>query len=71
MKGRISRGSIYYADLNPSTGSEEEGIRPVLVIQNNIGNFFNKTIIAIPLSTKKGKLPTHVKIPKTKIVVLI
>lgn len=60
----MKRGDIYYANLNPVKGSEEGGIRPVIIIQNNIGNFFSSTIIAIPISTKKGRLPTHIKIPK-------
>ena len=62
--GKMRRGDVYYANLNPRKGSEEGGIRPIVVVQNNVGNYFSKTIIAIPITTKKGKLPTHIKIPK-------
>lgn len=60
----MKRGDVYYANLNPVTGSEEGGVRPVVIIQNNVGNHFSSTIIGIPISTKKGRLPTHIKIPK-------
>ena len=46
-KGHIQRGDIYYADLRPAIGSEQDGIRPVLVIQNNVGNRFSPTVIVI------------------------
>lgn len=60
-KRRIRRGDIYHADLNPVIGSEQGGIRPVLVIQNNIGNQHSPTIIVAAItSQKKAKLPTHV-----------
>ena len=64
MGKTIKRGDVYYANLNPRKGSEEGGIRPIVVVQNNVGNYFSKTIIPIPITTKKGKLPTHIKIPK-------
>lgn len=60
----IKRGDVFYADLNPVVGSEQGGIRPVLVIQNDIGNKYSPTVIvaAITSKIKKGKLPTHVEI---------
>lgn len=63
MKNHIVRGAIFYADLNPVVGSEQNGIRPVLVVQNDIGNKFSSTIIVAPISTKKKlNLPTHILI---------
>ena len=58
----ISRGDIYYADLRPVIGSEQGGIRPVLILQNNVGNRHSPTVIAAPITRKMGKprLPTHV-----------
>lgn len=55
------RGDIYLADLNPYYGFEEGGVRPVLVLQNNIGNFYCPTLIVAPLTSqiKKPKQPTH------------
>lgn len=60
----IKRGDIYYADLSPVIGSEQGGIRPVLVIQNDIGNKYSPTIIvtAITSQINKAKLPTHIEI---------
>ena len=60
----IKRGDIYYADLSPVVGSEQGGIRPVLIIQNNIGNRHSPTIICAEISSKKkkAKLPTHIEI---------
>ena len=62
----IKRGQIYLADLNPVMGSEQGGIRPVVVIQNNIGNRFSPTIIvaAITARTKKN-IPTHARLQST------
>ena len=61
MERTISRGDIYYAELNPVIGSEKGGTRPVLIISNNTGNRFSQTVIiaAITSRPKKGKLPTH------------
>jgi len=61
----VTRGDVYYADLNPVVGSEQGGVRPVLVIQNNIGNKYSPTIIVAAITSKieKAKLPTHVEIP--------
>ena len=60
----IKRGDVYFADLSPVVGSEQGGIRPVLVIQNDIGNRFSPTVIvaAITAQIQKAKLPTHVEI---------
>ncbi|AZR71981.1 PemK family transcriptional regulator [Anoxybacter fermentans] len=60
----IKRGDVYYADLNPVVGSEQGGVRPVLVIQNDIGNKYSPTVIVAAITSKidKAKLPTHVEI---------
>lgn len=60
----VKRGDIFYADLSPVVGSEQGGIRPVIVIQNNIGNKYSPTVIiaAITSQINKAKLPTHVEI---------
>jgi mRNA interferase MazF len=60
----VKRGDVFFADLSPVVGSEQGGIRPVLVIQNDIGNRFSPTVIvaAITAQIQKAKLPTHVEI---------
>lgn len=60
----VKRGDVYFADLSPVVGSEQGGVRPVLIIQNNIGNRFSPTVIvaAITAQIQKAKLPTHVEI---------
>lgn len=60
----IRRGDIYYADLRPVVGSEQGGIRPVLIIQNDIGNKHSPTVICAAITSKmnKAKLPTHIEI---------
>ena len=60
----IKRGDIYYADLRPVVGSEQGGIRPVLIIQNDIGNKHSPTVICAAITSKmnKAKLPTHVEL---------
>ena len=60
----IRRGDIYYADLRPVVGSEQGGVRPVLVIQNDIGNKHSPTVICAAITSKmnKAKLPTHVEL---------
>ncbi|MBS4537427.1 type II toxin-antitoxin system PemK/MazF family toxin [Clostridium sp. D2Q-11] len=60
----IKRGDIFYADLSPVIGSEQGGVRPVLVIQNDVGNKYSPTIIiaAITSQINKAKLPTHIEI---------
>lgn len=61
----ILRGDIFYADLSPVKGSEQGGTRPVLVIQNDVGNKFSTTVIVAPITSriKKKELPTHVQLP--------
>ena len=58
----IKRGDIYYADLIPVIGSEQGGLRPVLIIQNDVGNKYSPTVIAAAITSKmtKAKLPTHI-----------
>lgn len=58
----IRRGDVYYADLSPVVGSEQGGVRPVVVIQNDKGNRYSKTVIIAPVSKKMSKppIPTHV-----------
>lgn len=75
----VKRGDVFYADLSPVIGSEQGGVRPVLVVQNDIGNKYSPTIIvaAITSQINKAKLPTHVEItapeyglPKDSVVLL-
>ena len=63
---KIRRGDIYYADLDPAQGSEQGGLRPVLIVQNDTGNAHSPTTQTVPLTTQtqKGRLPTHVRISK-------
>ncbi len=62
----VKRGNIYYADLSGTIGSEQGGIRPVLVVQNDVGNFHSPTIIIAPISTAgKHYLPVHIRIGKS------
>lgn len=60
----VHRGEIYYADLNPVVGSEQGGIRPVLILQNEVGNWFSPTVIVAAMTAKgsKAHLPTHVPV---------
>ena len=62
----IKRGDIFYADLRPVIGSEQGGIRPVLIIQNDTGNRHSPTVIVAAITSKmsKAKLPTHIRIDK-------
>ncbi len=62
----IKRGDIYYADLSPVVGSEQGGLRPVLIVQNDVGNKFSPTVIAAAITsqTNKAKLPTHIQLDK-------
>jgi mRNA interferase MazF len=64
FKVSIKRGEIYYADLSPVVGSEQGGVRPVLIVQNDIGNKFSPTVIAAAITSQqeKSKLPTHIEI---------
>lgn len=61
----VHRGEIYYANLSPYTGCEQGGVRPVVVIQNEVGNRYSHTVIIAPISTKltKHPIPTHVILP--------
>ena len=58
------RGEIYYADLSPAIGSEQCGLRPVLIIQNNVGNRFSPSVIVAAITSRqtKAKIPTHVRV---------
>lgn len=60
----VKRGDIFYADLRPVVGSEQGGIRPVLIVQNDIGNKFSPTVIAAAITSRTGKtpLPTHIQV---------
>ena len=60
----VHRGEIYYADLSPVVGSEQGGVRPVLIVQNDVGNKFSPTVIAAAITSQKDKtnLPTHIAV---------
>ena len=62
---QITRGDVYFADLSPVVGSEQGGLRPVLVVQNNVGNKYSPTIIvaAITSQLSKARIPTHIELP--------
>ena len=64
MNSQIRRGDIYYADLSPVVGSEQGGLRPVLIIQNDVGNKYSPTVIAAAITSRMGKtrLPTHIDV---------
>ena len=64
----IKRGDIYYADLSPVIGSEQGGLRPVLIVQNDVGNRYSPTVIAAAITSRMGKakLPTHIDINGTE-----
>ncbi|MGI6189402.1 MAG: type II toxin-antitoxin system PemK/MazF family toxin [Clostridiales bacterium] len=79
MIDMIRRGEIFYADLSPVIGSEQGGVRPVLIVQNDIGNKYSPTVIvaAITSQINKAKLPTHIEIsaveyglPKDSVILL-
>lgn len=63
-KVTVKRGDIYYADLSPVIGSEQGGLRPVLIIQNDVGNKYSPTVIAAAITSRLGKtkLPTHIDV---------
>ena len=65
MDTSVKRGEIYYADLSPVVGSEQGGVRPVLIIQDDTGNRYSPTVIAAAITsqTGKAKLPTHIELP--------
>ena len=62
----IKRGEIYYADLSPVIGSEQGGVRPVLVVQNDVGNKYSPTVIVCAVTSQltKARLPTHIELPE-------
>ena len=65
MLNEIKKGDVYICNLDPVIGSEQGGIRPVIIVSNNIGNKFGPTVIIVPItSQKKNKLPTHIKISR-------
>lgn len=63
----VRRGELYYADLSPVIGSEQGGLRPVLILQNDVGNKYSPTVIVSATTSKlsKAKLPTHIELPVT------
>ena len=65
----VRRGDIFYADLSPVVGSEQGGLRPVLIVQNDVGNKYSPTVIAAAITSKMGKthLPTHIDIYADKV----
>ncbi len=68
MNSMVKRGDIFYADLSPVVGSEQGGIRPVLVVQNDVGNKYSPTVIVAAITSKinKAKMPTHIEIEGEK-----
>ena len=64
MSVNVRRGDIYYADLSPVVGSEQGGLRPVLIVQNDVGNRYSPTVIAAAITSRMGKskLPTHIDV---------
>lgn len=60
----VKRGDIYYADLSPVVGSEQGGVRPVLIVQNDVGNKYSPTVIAAAITSQinKAKMPTHIEL---------
>ena len=64
MDTNVKRGEIYYADLSPVVGSEQGGVRPVLIVQNDTGNRHSPTVIAAAITSQlgKAKLPTHIEL---------
>ncbi len=68
----VKRGEVYFADLNPVVGSEQGGQRPILIVQNDVGNRYSPTVICAAITAKisKAKLPTHVEVPKDEVGLL-
>ena len=64
MDTNVKRGDIYFADLSPVVGSEQGGTRPVLIVQNNVGNKYSPTVIAAAITSQinKARLPTHIEL---------
>lgn len=69
MNNEIKRGEVYYADLSPVVGSEQGGVRPVLIVQNNVGNKFSPTVIAAAITSQinKAKIPTHIELKSAEV----
>lgn len=69
-KNNIRKGNVFYANLDPIIGSEQNGIRPVVIIQNNLGNKYSPTVVVAPITSiiKKEKLPTHIIITTPNIM---
>ena len=65
----VKRGDIYYADLSPVVGSEQGGVRPVLIVQNDVGNRYSPTVIAAAITSRLGKnrLPTHIDVSADRV----
>ena len=79
MENSVKRGDIFYADLSPVVGSEQGGVRPVLIVQNDMGNRHSPTVIAAAITSRTGKarLPTHIELaarkyglPKNSVILL-
>lgn len=79
VNNEIKRGELYYADLSPVVGSEQGGVRPVLIVQNDVGNKFSPTVIAAAITSQinKARIPTHIEVkasevglPKDSVVLL-
>ena len=68
MDTNVKRGDIYYADLSPVVGSEQGGVRPVLIVQNDTGNRYSPTVIAAAITSQvnKARLPTHIELSAQK-----
>ncbi len=64
----VKRGDIFYADLSPVVGSEQGGVRPVLIVQNDVGNRYSPTVICVAITSQmnKAKLPTHIEVDSRK-----
>ena len=65
----VKRGDIYYADLSPVVGSEQGGVRPVLIVQNDVGNRYSPTVIAAAITSRlgKNKMPTHIDVAADRV----
>ena len=73
MNETIKRGDVYYADLSPVVGSEQDGTRPVLIVSNDVGNKYSPTIVVVPITSRgmtKKRLPTHVLIQKPDLMTI-
>ena len=68
----IKRGDIFYADLSPVIGSEQGGVRPILIVQNDVGNKYSPTVIAAAITSQinKAKLPTHIEIDASSYAII-